>query len=278
MKPIWAIEARVDGLDVDSFASEVSRQGMEARVVRHNPNAEFPHDITGAEDLPRIENVIFTGSLDLIQHIQASRDWTPTGWCDFESLSCSEFCRHFESFILNPEYRILSIEDALKQQNELYSSLAVDHKFFVRPNSVGKLFTGQIVDIDSLDDFLTSKTKDNSKLVFFAKPKKIAQEWRLFIWNDQIVDGCQYFLGESFDFQPGVPDDVRHFVASVFSSVRWRPHPLFVMGICRSNSQLFIVELNSYNCSGLLKCDISKFVAAATTQAVADSLKPRLGR
>ncbi len=271
MNLTWAIESRVDGLDANSIASEVSRRGMQARIIRRDPNSRFPYDIIGAEDIPKTANVIFTGTLDLIQYIQSNREWAPTRWCDFARLSCSTFCRHFDSHLLNREFRILSIAEAIDQQVNLYQSLAIDHKLFVRPNSVDKLFTGQVVDIDSLDDFLISQTVDQSRLVFIARPQMIQQEWRLFISNDQIIDGCQYLLNGSFDFQSGVPSDVRNFVADVFSTAKWRPHPLFVMDICRSNDQLSIVEFNSYNCSGLLKCDIPKFVEAATRQAWAGS-------
>lgn len=278
MKPKWVIETRVDGLSVDRLQTEITKQGLESFTIRPNLESTFPNDILGVEHIPFDDNVIFTGTLDLFQYIKSHRNWNPTGWCDFTNLSCSVFYEHFETYLLNQEYQILPISDAIAQESNLYRSLAVNHKLFVRPDSVDKLFNGQIVDIDSFSEFLSAQTKDQARRVLIGKPMPIQQEWRLFIANDHIVDGCQYFLGEDFDYQPGIPECIRHFVSNVFDDVQWRPDSLFVMDVCDSNNDLRIIEFNSYNCSGLLKCDVSKFVSVATENAMAalqrDAMEP----
>ena len=267
MNVTWVIESRVQGLDADAIALEVARQGMQYYVVRPQPSSVYPNDLVGGESIPIDAAIVFTGTLTLFRQLSESRNWSPLGWCDFDLLSCSSFGKHFHPYMLNQEFRILTIADALAQESAVYNQFNVDHKLFVRPNSVDKLFTGQLIDITDFEDFLKSKTDDYNREILVAKPRPIEQEWRLFISNDQIVDGCQYFLDNQFNFQSGYPEDVSEFVSEVFNNCSWRPHPLFVLDICKSNGKLRIVELNSYNCAGLLKCGIDQFVRAASKQA-----------
>ena len=277
MNVTWVIESRVQGLDAEAIAIEVARQGMEHFIVRPQFSSDYPNDLVGGENIPIDAAVVFNGTLDLYRQLDETRNWSPLGWCDFKQLSCSSFCNHFSQYMLNQEFRILTIADAIAQESDVYRQMNVDHKIFVRPNSVDKLFTGQLIDITDFEDFLKSKTDDYNREIFVSKPCPIEQEWRLFISNDRIVDGCQYYLNDQFDFQSGYSDGVSEFVSEVLTNCSWRPHPLFVMDICKSNGNLWIVELNSYNCAGLLKCDIAEFVRAASEQAKYE-LSTRLDR
>src|SRR5262245_46703842 len=103
MRPVWLIEANVEGLSSEPLQTEVRRQGMICHVVKHLPLA-MPKDVAGAESLPMDACVIFRGSLPLMRHIQANRRWRPGGWCTFENLACSTYYAHFGPYLLNRDY------------------------------------------------------------------------------------------------------------------------------------------------------------------------------
>src|SRR5579871_3844378 len=114
MRPTWLIKANVEGLSSEPLQAEVARQGMTSRIVKWLPNLAPPKDIVGSESLPMDACVIFRGTLGLMRHIHANRRWRPGGWCVFHNLACSTYYAHFGPFLLNREYTLLPIAEAVR--------------------------------------------------------------------------------------------------------------------------------------------------------------------
>lgn len=267
MQPVWLIEANVDGLPSEALQAEIRRQGMLVHVVKPFVQAKPPKDILGAEAIPMDACVVFTGTLTLMRHLQQKRRWIPGGWCHFENLACSTYYAYFGQYLLNRNYKILPIAEAIRARERLTASLSREGKLFVRPDAVDKSFAGKLVSADALDTFLVPKSFDPTLLVLVAEPQPIGREWRLFVANGQVITGSQYRNGGTTDVTAGIPAEVLGFANGVLQDVRWRPDPFFVMDVCESNSGLAIVELNSFSCSGHCACDLAQYVAVASRTA-----------
>jgi hypothetical protein len=264
MQPIWLIEANVAGLPSEALQEVIRRQGMTAYVVKPFLHAKYPGDILGAESVPRDACVLLTGTLTLMEYVQRQRRWTPGGWCNFANLACSIYYAYFGPHLLNRNYTLLPIVEAIRQRQRLFSTFGCDGQVFVRPDSVGKLFSGRVVDAESFEEVLAPHLNNPAEPVLVAEPQQIGREWRLFVAHGQVITGSQYRVNGTTNVAPGLPEDVEEFASRVLKQVPWRPDPLFVMDVCEALGGLRIVELNSFSCSGQCACDLDAYVKAAS--------------
>jgi hypothetical protein len=266
-RPIWLIEANVDGLATEPIQSEIRRQGMATYVVKHLPALATPKDIAGSETLPMDACVIFRGTLPLMRHIQGARRWRPGGWCTFQNLACSTYYAYFGDYLLNRDYAMLPVGDAVRLANSLFARYGVNEMLFVRPDSVDKSFNGTVVDRHSFLPTLAGAIFDPSTMIVIAKPKNITHEWRLIIGNGRVLAGSQYAVGGIMQLMPGVPEEVTAFVSDILDRVAFRPDPLFVIDVCNSEDGLKILELNSFSCSAHHGADLATIIRTASAVA-----------
>jgi ATP-grasp domain, R2K clade family 3 len=267
MRPTWLIEANVDGLPTEPLQAEVRRQGLHCRVVKFLPALPPPKDIAGAEALPIDACVIFRGTLTLIRHIHANRRWKPGGWCHFRNLACSTYYAHLGPFLLNRDYTLLPIAEAIRLAPQLFARHSSGGQVFVRPDSVDKSFTGTLTDLASFGDKFFGTAFDPESVVVIARPRKLTYEWRLIVGNGRVIAGSQYRDANGPTEKPGCPDEVLRFAETILDSVAWRPAPMFIMDVCDSEDGLRLLELNSFGCSGHYSAGLEKIVASASELA-----------
>jgi hypothetical protein len=104
--------------------------------------------------------------------------------------------------------------------------------------------------------------------VAVAPPKEIGREWRLVIAADEIVAASQYRDFGAISVMPDCPTQVSEYASDVLQKVTWRPDSLFVMDVCESEDRLYVLELNSFSCSGFYECDLESVVRKASELAV----------
>jgi hypothetical protein len=266
MRPIWIIEANVDGLPTEPLAAEIARRGMECRVVKWIPSP-YPKDLVGAEDVPRDACVVFRGTLTLMRHLEATRRWRPAAWCEFDRLACSTYYAHFGPFLLNREYALLPYAEAVRLVDSLFARYGREGRIFVRPDSVDKSFTGMVVDASEFDDRFRPTSFDPTMPVLVARSKPLGSEWRLIVAHGEVIAGSRYRDGTSRAVSPDFPGEVIDFVRNVLQAVPWRPAPIFIVDVCESEEGLRMLELNSFGCSGHYQADAAVVVEAASRLA-----------
>jgi hypothetical protein len=267
-KPIWLIEANVEGLPSEALQSEIRRQGMDVHIVKPFLHAARSRDILGAEQLPLDALAVFTGTLTLMRYIQQNRRWRPGGWCTFDNLACSVYYAHFGSHMLNRNYAFLPVAEALRRHDGLFSTFGRQDTVFVRPDSVDKSFSGKMVDRNAFVDLLRQNATDPTLLVMVSEPQPIRFEWRLFIQYGKVFASSQYRLNGQTNVASNVPVSVIDFAETVLEQITWRPASLFVIDVCDSNDELKIVELNSFSCSGQYAIDLQQYVSVASESAM----------
>ena len=208
--------------------------------------------------------VVFRGTLALMRHIEANRRWRPGGWCMFRNLACSTYYAHFGSFLLNREYTLLPIAEAVRLADKLFARYASSGQVFVRPDSVDKCFNGTLTDRSTFTHKFLGTAFDPETLIIVARAKDLTREWRLIVVNDQVIAGSQYRDGDGHKETMQCPDEVLSFAATVLESVPWRPAPVFIMDICDSEDGLRLLELNSFGCSGYYLADLRIIVETAS--------------
>lgn len=264
MKPIWLIERGVYGEQAAALIGEVQRQGMRGYEVDYRPGKPPPLDIVGSPFLPDGTCVVLWCTLPLFQQVQLHRRWIPGGWCSAQQLECEVYYPQFEKYLLNQPYRILPGAVAAQMQAKLFAKIGDNDEIFVRPSSVQKHFPGGVAYMDDFADMIAAARYNPEVRVVVASPRDLGREWRCVIAGDEVITTSQYREQGAISITPGCPAEVLQFVREMLQNVRWRPEPLFMLDVCESNEQLWLLELNSFSCSGFYACDLAAIVAAAS--------------
>jgi hypothetical protein len=264
MKPIWLIERGVYQEYAEVLAGEVELQGMAFFEVDYRPGKLPPDDIFGCRNVADDACVVLWGTLPLMQQVQIHHKWTPGGWCNIENLDCAAYSMHFSPYLLNGFHALLPGAEAASKAEQLFAEYGASDEIFVRPSGVQKRFRGKVVYRDNFGESIAASRFDPTMQVLVAPPKEIGREWRLVIAGDEFVAASQYRDNGAIVLMEGCPAQVSEYVEDVLRRVAWRPDSLFVMDVCESDDRLYIVELNSFSCSGFYDCDAAAIVRAAS--------------
>jgi hypothetical protein len=261
MHPTWLVEADVFKVESEALLAALRRHGFPVQVVR--PAALHRLAELGGLALDEPACVLFHGTWPVLRHLQLHSRWTPAGWHHLANLDCVGYYPHFGRFLLNQRYAMLPGVEAVRQQDWLFALFGRDDEVFVRPTGSTKLFTGRCIPRDDFATALAPARYDPATLVVIAAPRVLQCEWRLVVAGDEVLAGCQYALGGEARFATDCPDSVAQFAQAMLAAVPWRPDPIFMMDLGESDGQLYLLELNSFSCSGLYVCELDRVVAVA---------------
>lgn len=132
---------------------------------------------------------------------------------------------------------------------------------FIKSNSGCKIWTGDILTNDSLRFLQENLPVD--EMMFLAPYKKIIEEYRFWIINDEIITSSSY----SWDNKTNYTDPPEKVVAFVESwKDWWSPDWAYVVdvgvAVKPDNTYDGIIEYNCLSTSGLYNADIPKIIQA----------------
>lgn len=135
-------------------------------------------------------------------------------------------------------------------------------RFFIRPNSGEKLFTGTSItqkyfdkELRIVEDLPSSQWLTSSDLVICSPWVEIDREYRVFMGGTQVIDYCMYSGdGKISKNTLKMLDEL----PSIFEN--WVPHPFFVVDLAESRGETYILEINSAACAGWYDMDHVKIV------------------
>lgn len=266
--PAWLIEADVYGPEVDPLVAEVRRQGMGCGFVRHRELIKGPLPSIDEKPLSPGDCVVVYGTYPTVRHAQLHSGWIPVGWLDPVAFDCATYYPHFESFLLNRRYSVLTGVDAIRRADQVFAEFGPEGEVFARPTGVHKLFTGRCISRDQWETALAPTRYDPETKILVAPPREVGREWRLVVAGDEVIAGSQYAVGGVRDVAAGCPPEMSAFARSVLAAVNWRPDELFMLDIGEADGGFHVVELNSFSCSWLYACDLPSVVRTASELAV----------
>jgi hypothetical protein len=182
------------------------------------------------------------------------------------SQSLAKYMENYENRIFQPSYMgrvpcafnseeyIILIAEQIAEHLELMNS---GYKCFIKPEFEHKAFNGGVYDIESWQKLGVKPYT----LCFVTRVKTILREWRAFLIDKQLVDGCQYMERGKLDIKPGLPEQVKEFIKRIPSYSL--PLDCLVIDICENEfGNLFILEFNSIHSSGWYAADVNKVLDA----------------
>lgn len=188
------------------------------------------------------------------------------------SLNITDYYAYLEKWLLNADYCILPLADlsrrvALAEDPAIDNLMGNKNRLFVRPNSPLKPFPGSVYSRKELADLqgLTRRYYLDSpdRLVAIAKVNEIEAEWRVVIAQGQVLSSSQYKQSGKFHYQQGMPDEVKKLAQEV-AKCSWQPDPIWVLDLCWSKGNAYVLEINFLSCSALYKCNLNPIIQEAS--------------
>ena len=169
---------------------------------------------------------------------------------DPDQFTPAAYLEHWGARMLNADQRLLRWNDALEATRS--------ESLFVRPNDDDKLFDGRVFSGDELKAVFEEARRRGhvsaGSLVVVARPREIDAEARLFVVESEVVSGAYYRPNAGSQLPAELIDFARE------SALSWRPHPVFVMDVARTEGEYKIVEANCFNGSRFYQSDVERVV------------------
>ncbi len=204
---------------------------IEQRKEFHYINDDFP-------TLP--SSAILRGTVEFVLHNYGRRY--------FDSFKFSSYAGPLLKFLLNKNFSL--------EPFGVMKKCPKDKPLFIRPNAGDKKFDGGVY---NLKEFITSyyQILEDDELIITAHQQEIRAECRFVVINDRVVAGSTYGLEQKrwdASFEPAQE------MANELKSCS--PNLAYTMDLCISDEGVWkLVELNSFESSGLYECNLSRIVS-----------------
>ena len=217
------------------------------------------------EELPDFEinpcNIYYgsTTFTNLIYKNEATRKGL---FFDPETFSIENYINKWGKNMLNYEASITTFKNLIDCKYDSKKLL------FIRPNDDSKSFAGEVKRFGEISDWYEKlKTISNINLsleskIIVSEPYNLKSEWRLWIVNKKVVTASKYREYFKLSKEPGCPPEVVSFAEE--RCQQYTPHDVFVMDICLSGDDFYIVECGCMNGAGFYKADIGEIVKSVT--------------
>jgi hypothetical protein len=272
MKVTWVIERHIFEEEQElALIAEVKKQGGLFKLIDPLAKHNFPWETHGWE----LENepVVFRGSLNI--GVKARQQaWYPGVIMDKRNFNCSTYYTYWGQWVLNKNYWMMPLAELLRKVDFIKEYLQeftdwYSDKAFIRPDSGLKQFTGGVFNLSDLRSLNGIKSET---LVVIAPVKQIDREYRFVVCDNKVITGSQYFeKGEYVSKQKATfNEEAAYYLECVLENINWLPDQIYTVDVCESESEFNILELNSFSCSNLYHCDLSKVVEAANEVAISE--------
>jgi len=269
MKVKWVFEdILIDAVETNRIKKSAENIGCEIGTINtyqwfleQNSALPFPNNDQ--------QCIVYYGSLQLGKLIKQKTNWVPGIWLNYNSFKCSTYYNYFYNFLFNIPFSFLTFgtlkeEQIFKNENEV----------FIRPDSGFKTFTGNIFKKETfkteLEKIKNCYDVQPEEIVLLSSVKNIKKEWRVFVVENSIVTGSEYISDKKTSINK-LPDNVIKYTQNVLNLVQWKPEPAFSIDICEDYSEkLYVLEINSFNCSGIYGANTDILVEEINKLAIKD--------
>jgi hypothetical protein len=179
-----------------------------------------------------------------------------------ETFSIGNYIDRWGKHMLNYEASVTTFKELMSSKYDSQKLL------FIRPNDDSKYFAGEVKRFAEIRDWYEKLKKIadinlslESKIIV-SEPYNLKSEWRLWIVSKKVVTASKYREYFKLSKEPGCPQEVVSFAEK--RCQEYTPHDVFVMDICLSGDDYYIIECGCMNGAGFYKADIDKIVKFVT--------------
>ena len=213
-------------------------------------------------DFDKSKLSIFYGSTTMGQLVYRDSSINKGFFFDHQSFSIENYISRWGSFMLNHGAQVTSFNELMSSPYEL------DKLLFIRPDDDSKSFSGEVKKFGEIKTWYERlKMFDNTNLsleskIIVSEPYQLRYEWRLWIVNKEVVTASKYREDFKLKKERGCPAEVIQFAEQ--RCHEYTPHDVFVMDICETGNDYYIVECGCLNSAGFYHADIGGIVNSVT--------------
>ena len=265
----WLVEDFEGDGALDPLIAEIKLQGMQCEVVNYTPFQGGEYDQYSNEDC-----VVFYGSLNLARQLQREKPWVPGPICNFTNMCCKTYYSYWGKYLFNQDYIMLPMLEIKRRREEIFKQFGIDDTIWIRPDSGAKTFAGQTVPLEFLDQefelFGNYAAKPIDEIiVIISSPKVIDKEWRVVVSAEYgPIAGSLYKEDGKLNIKECGSAEVYGYVNDICCLSDWHPDKMYTVDVCLSNGELYLLEANSFSCSGLYACDPEPIIEIASKVAL----------
>jgi hypothetical protein len=251
------------------LAEIVKSLGYEVVVAQRDPSRTVPAN-------PVFNNgdcVIMYGSTAFLEQYQKNRDFHPGAYYSSTAFKCSNYMPHIElSLLANPDYLMLPYGDFKRRYQQFFDYFGTE-TLFVRPDSGGKVFAGQVIKRATIDFHLETLDKltgaSSSTMILISKAKNISREYRFFIVGGKIITGSMYMRrGKPYVSRELDADCIK--VAGQIAAAPFQIDRAYCCDVGIVDGKPKVIELNSFSAAGLYASDVEKLFSAVAIESMLD--------
>lgn len=251
MKFIIQENCNFSGDETDRLVAALEKNNAEYRILK---DQWFEEGFVGGE------SVFVRGSTEFCQKFDRMwGEYIDLYGLTIENYTYSKYAETIDDEMLNSDYIVLPWHKLYKSL-DLLKFMFSSERFFIRPNSGEKLFTGTTLgskhftkELDVIKTLPGFCAVDND-LVVVSSAKKIEAEYRLFMYENTVVDYSSYVVNEP------VHRDIQRDFLELASRIKKFPDVFYTLDICYSNGKPYILEINSASSAGWYDMDYNKIV------------------
>ena len=249
----WVIEKMVFPQTADRLIAALDARGL--------PWSDLGLPRDASELCSHAGPALFYGSLNVGGSWELP--WKPGAIFEEKPLLCSSYYPRLQGtgLLLNCRFAFSTVAELCENRFKVLSQLPYGDRFFVRPDSPLKHFSGRVVheeklSLEALDHGYYYQ--DENIPILVAPAQKIGKEWRCVVSEDRVLAATGYDDGKptSDPVPPGVT-----YVA-VRCAEECPVAPIFVVDSADTDWGPRVVELNSFSCSDLYGCEWGPVVEA----------------
>ena len=204
------------------------------------------------------KDFIFHGSLGNVAKLEKKFPLHPGLTYNEVNFSYSGIDEYYHEYLLNKDCIFTFISEVLSKP-DLLKELKTE-KIFARPDSPFKEFSGRVLPSKNLTPahFDYGFYHDDINLPIVLAPfKSIEKEFRFICVGNRIVTGCDYVADGRKGGRTVIPEDNEPafiFAKKIADEEKIRA-AAYVIDVCISNGNFYLVEINPFSGADLYHCD-----------------------
>lgn len=260
---LWLVQTNMgSSSDIQKYVSAIRESGALVQEVDCPPmSGELPEV---GHDGP----VVVYGSVSFVAAASESGRWTPGVCASADVFTYENWTKNYGELLLNDAASTERTTVGLFAE----SSRPGDEDVFVRPEADSKAFAGGVSTAGAFKAWcrLVARAGDffgvNADTpVIVGRPYGIEAEWRLFVCGGVVVGASLYKSRGRPRMSEGAPQVVLEFAKKAIK--RWDPAPVYVLDVCLSGGNPYIVESQGFNSAGQYATDMVAVVVAINQSA-----------
>jgi hypothetical protein len=237
----------------------------------------IPFSETSSVDIPPNTFALSHGQIGFVRRFREKYpNIVPGGFYENRRFSVSHALDMYKGWMLNYDNAVPGSPFKFKDINEALPKLVAEHSYLhVRPDGVGKSFTGSLVGthtfpVNSFLGYIEAFKPAEDELVHVSYPKDILGEYRFVIVGNQVVTGSQYRYQNKMDKRSDIHPAAQMFIENMVK-IFLGPDKVYVADVAvMQDESARIIEFNNFSNCGLYMCDRLKIVESVTNYVEAN--------